>query len=464
MATTLFPVQSPTQIQSNISTFNREAIRNRDRAKSVFRSTRYWVYDPTTNAFGPSKFVGFADMTFKRYETAHLGESDGAQFSGGVTHETIVKVLGTEYAPNRSMRKRLITWGSKLFGADAFGGAEPNKWQFVSLPIPASTSGRLAIPLHTQVTRRDVYALFRIRYDPAKTVNLNVGLSPRMPDGGYFLFITLDKKRLRGGFDYPDELYDDELFWTTRQGPDENARDYKALRQESTRISLFVRREERRSFTYLGELRYKEHTQSNNPLSGRPQQRYIFSLNVPVPDVLYARLHSESFGAVAAATSPSQRKASLQQNRKPSTFSETKRAFQYVLGDLERHVNPAHHNYQTRLSAYLESRGVAAEFERDFVDVRWVQDGKSVIGEVKVTGYLTLDQAFRTALGQLLFYAHLQFDEAPIMVMFLDSQPDDKRLALARRLGVVVIAETKQNSFLFCNGCETLALRRLFQS
>jgi hypothetical protein len=462
MPTTLQPVQSAAQISSNVDTFNREAVNNRDRAMSVLRSTRYWVHDPTTNAFGPSKFVGFADMTFERYDAAHLGESEGASFDGGVTREAIVKVLGTEYAPDRSMHERLIKWGSKLLGAEPFGSAEPNKWHFVMLPARTLTSGQLALPLHAQVTRRDVYALFDIRYHTAKTRHLNVGLSPQLPDGGYFLFITLDKKSLRGGFGYPDELYDDELFWTTRQDRDENDPDYRALRQESTRVSLFVRRKEREGFTYLGEVRYKEHTQFNNPVSGKPQQQYIFSLNVKVPTVVYARLHSRNSGGEGSEKSQAQRKVGAL--RKPSTFSETKRAFQYVLGDLERHVNPAHHNYQARLKTYLQSRGVAAEFESDFVDVRWMQDGQSVIGEVKVTGYLTLDQAFRAALGQLLVYAHLQFEEPPLMVMFLDSQPDDKRLALAKRLGVVVIAETTPNSFFFCNGSEAASIRRLFQS
>lgn len=463
MPTTLLPIHSPTQIRSNIATFNREAIKHRDRAINLLRSTRYWVYDPTINAFGPSKFVGYVDMTFKEYEAAHLGESDGAAFDGGVTHDAIVKVLGTEYAPNRSMRERLLTWGVKLLGADAFGGAEPNKWHFMTLPALALTSGQLPLPLHAQVTRRDVFALFGIDYDAAKTVYLNTGLSQQLPDGGYFLFITLDKKRLRGGFDYPDQLYDNELIWTTRQDRDENARDYKALRQESTRVSLFVRREDRERFTYLGEVRYKNHSQSLHPISGKIQQRYILDLDVPVPVVVYARLEPEHSHVAASAKSTSERKGARRQHRKPSTFSETKRAFQYVLGDLERYVNPAHHNYQTRLSRYLANRGVAAEFEKDFVDVRWMQDGKSVIGEVKVTGYLTLDQAFRAALGQLLFYAHVQFDDSPLMVMFLDGQPDDRRLALARRLGVVVIAETTPNAFLFCNGSDVPSLRRLFQ-
>jgi hypothetical protein len=461
MPFTLQTVQSPDQIRSNVATFNRDAVKNRDRALSVLRSTRYWVYDPALDAFGPSKFVGFADMTFKRYEQAHLGELDGAHFDGGVTHDAILKVLKAEYAPDASLREQLLTWGSTLLGANAFGGAEPDKWRFLALRVSAATSGQLALPLYEPATRRDIFGLFDIHYD-SKQRHLNVGLSPRMADGGYFLFITLDKESLPDDFNYEDLLYDDELIWVTRRDRDENHPDYKALRQTSTRVSLFVRRTAREGFTYLGEIRYKEHRQFQDAKSGKPQQYYTFRLNTQVPAAVYARLHAGP--TRAAPAKPSVQQKSAQQNRKPSTFSDTKRAFQYVLGELERYVNPAHYNYQHRLSKHLEHRGVTAEFERDFVDVRWNQDGRPVIGEVKVTGYLSLDQAFRTALGQLLFYAHLQFDEPPLMIMFLDREPDDKRLALARRLGVVVIAETTPSSFTFCNGCDSPSIRHLFQA
>jgi hypothetical protein len=51
-----------------------------------------------------------------------------------------------------------------------------------------------------------------------------------------------------------------------------------------------------------------------------------------------------------------------------------------------------------RLKAYLTDRGITPELERDFVDVQWKQDGRYVIG-VKLTAYLSRDEAFRTAPG-----------------------------------------------------------------
>ena len=42
--------------------------------------------------------------------------------------------------------------------------------------------------------------------------------------------------------------------------------------------------------------------------------------------------------------------------------------------------------------------------EKDFVDVSFSASRQDFIGEIKVTRYLTLAQAFRAALGQLLDY------------------------------------------------------------
>ena len=100
-------------------------------------------------------------------------------------------------------------------------------------------------------------------------------------------------------------------------------------------------------------------------------------------------------------------------NRRPTTLAGARKALSYVLGDLNRILVPAHHNYQVRLKDFLAGRGIVAEWERDFVDVRFQLEGHTFIGEVKVTTYLSLDEAFRTALGQLLFYGHVGFEKPP---------------------------------------------------
>ena len=88
--------------------------------------------------------------------------------------------------------------------------------------------------------------------------------------------------------------------------------------------------------------------------------------------------------------------------RRLATLDEYRPAYRYVLGTAERQVVPAHQHYQMRLRAHFEARGVSAEWERDFIDVRWERDGQTWIGEVKLTRYLTPAEAFRVALGQLL--------------------------------------------------------------
>jgi hypothetical protein len=49
----------------------------------------------------------------------------------------------------------------------------------------------------------------------------------------------------------------------------------------------------------------------------------------------------------------------------------------------------------------------------NFVDVEFRLQGERFIGEIKIFAFLTLDQVFRIALGQLLEYAHLRFQTAP---------------------------------------------------
>jgi hypothetical protein len=84
---------------------------------------------------------------------------------------------------------------------------------------------------------------------------------------------------------------------------------------------------------------------------------------------------------------------------------------------------------------------VDAEWERDYVDVRFPIGGALFIGEIKVTGWLRLEEAFRVALGQLLEYAHLRFDRRPGTIMFLDRSLDARRLELASTLGVAEVSE-----------------------
>jgi len=110
----------------------------------------------------------------------------------------------------------------------------------------------------------------------------------------------------------------------------------------------------------------------------------------------------------------------------------------------------------------LVAKGVAPEFEKDFVDVSFGLKGEKFIGEIKVTGFLGLNQAFRVAFGQLLEYAHLRFNDPPHMVMFLDNDPDSRRVALASKFLISVVVERDDGEFALLNPGVRPSLKSLF--
>ena len=105
--------------------------------------------------------------------------------------------------------------------------------------------------------------------------------------------------------------------------------------------------------------------------------------------------------------------------------------------------------------------GVNPKFEADFIDVQFSIGEETFIGEIKVTTNLSLSQAFRTALGQLLEYANLKFDRPPQMIMFLDQELNPKRIELATSLSISVIIQ-KQNDYKLLNPEVSFSLQSLF--
>ncbi len=315
--------------------------------------------------------------------------------------------------------------------------------------------GALNLQLHGRYTRQQIFATFGVAYS-SRQQHLNTGLSPRNPDGGYCIFITLNKEEMQEAYAYEDDLYADRFLWMTRRDRTADHPDYVALRVDSTRVSLFARAAPGDKFAYLGELGYIKHKQFMS--NGRPQQKYIFALREPIPQNLLAALHS---GA------PPSKRASHPQpitRRRPTDLDGQKKAFSYALDRLDRQVNPAHHNYQVRLKAFLEIHGVTAEWERDYVDVTFLCGNRRYIGEIKVTGYLNPEEAFRTALGQLLVYGHLRFEQCPDLVMFLDHRPVDQLLHVATRYGISVVAEQDGHYEVLNPAGTQPALVRLFHS
>ncbi|HJZ73817.1 MAG TPA: hypothetical protein VKE51_18880 [Vicinamibacterales bacterium] len=97
-----------------------------------------------------------------------------------------------------------------------------------------------------------------------------------------------------------------------------------------------------------------------------------------------------------------------------------------------------------------------------FADVRFVVGDRVFIGEIKVTSYLSIDEAFRTALGQLRFYAHMQFESKPGLIALLDRLLDAKRLALAAALGIAVVVEVSEGEFTLLNPEVAVELHPIF--
>jgi hypothetical protein len=129
----LRPVSNQGQIRSGLEVFQTEAVSWQDAARSLAQQTQYWIYDPASNAFGPSKFVGFAGMSFALREKALVGKAEGARFDGGLTRRTIEKVLGRVYKRDAPLNPKLLSWAETLWGKGVFDGVDEGKWRFVKL-------------------------------------------------------------------------------------------------------------------------------------------------------------------------------------------------------------------------------------------------------------------------------------------------------------------------------------------
>ena len=121
---------------------------------------------------------------------------------------------------------------------------------------------------------------------------------------------------------------------------------------------------------------------------------------------------------------------------------------------LRARVGPATVNTRFNSGAITRMIGQARR-----VDVDFKLEGEHYIGEIKVTTYLTPQQAFRAAVGQVVEYAYLSFERIPHMIIFLDHSPEERRLA--EKLDIAVIVERGRKFSLLCP-TSACALSKLF--
>jgi hypothetical protein len=119
-------------VQQSLDTFNTSFGENLDLGRSLIRTTSFWVNDPTSRRFGPSKFVGFKNMTLAKYQSARDGHLGGCMFNSHITRKAIENILGA-YAEDAHLSVELTDWAVSLLGHDVLEGIDESKWKFVSL-------------------------------------------------------------------------------------------------------------------------------------------------------------------------------------------------------------------------------------------------------------------------------------------------------------------------------------------
>ncbi len=124
-------------------------------ARSVIRRTRYWVEDPAFGDFYPSKWVGFAGMTERRYAAAQRGAEEGAWFNGTAARQAVEAALADVFRgadDGGAVHQRLVTWTTARL-SDVLDGINQAKWSFVTM-----------VDAKPDVTRSDVGDGFWSRY------------------------------------------------------------------------------------------------------------------------------------------------------------------------------------------------------------------------------------------------------------------------------------------------------------
>lgn len=125
----LHKVTTVDQVRENCRRFAQGTGANPDRARKISTATLYWVYDAEAGTFGPGKFVGFADMTFPKYEAANSKRAVSGAFHGHIARSAVSGVL-EEFSQATLLTQRLI----EFLTPDVCDSIDTSKWRFVTLP------------------------------------------------------------------------------------------------------------------------------------------------------------------------------------------------------------------------------------------------------------------------------------------------------------------------------------------
>ena len=131
------------ELAASHRTFADELVRWKGLAVDLVRRTQYWVYDPASRTFSPSKFSGYVAMSFQRYGAAREGRATGVKFDSGVAQRAITQVLG-EYQADDALAYQLVEWVESIFGDEVLADIDRTKWRFVRLPT-AGAGGLAAL-------------------------------------------------------------------------------------------------------------------------------------------------------------------------------------------------------------------------------------------------------------------------------------------------------------------------------
>ena len=132
-------IRDVAELRRNISSF-RNGWEQNVRAMhqlGLFRSGRFWVYDPDTGDFANAKFAGYRGMTVSKYSRARNGNFEG-YFTGGV-NKLIARRLRQKWREAPSLSGLLIKFATELAGETVLDGIDQTKWRFIVVPSDRCT-------------------------------------------------------------------------------------------------------------------------------------------------------------------------------------------------------------------------------------------------------------------------------------------------------------------------------------